>query len=88
MREDAEGIEGDGVSPSSDLTSCKVNGSAVKSSAIPSSEFTAGKPGLFEVCDHTALRCSGSGPLAVGSFPGVPKDARVHGAGEDIDLES
>lgn len=64
IRDGAEGIEGGGVSPSSDLTSCKVKGKAVKSSAIPSSEFTVCNPALLEVCDHTAFKCSGSGPRA------------------------
>ena len=42
IREGTVDVDGGGVSPSSDLTSCNVNGIAVKSSAIPSREFTAG----------------------------------------------
>lgn len=57
-------LDGGGVSPSSDFTSCSVNGKPVKSSAMPSSELTTW-PLLFpEGCDHTALRCSGSGARA------------------------
>ena len=56
--------DGGGVSPSSDFTSCNVNGTAVKSSAMPSREFTAGKAPWADVCDHTAFKCSGSGALA------------------------
>lgn len=67
-------MDGGGVSPSSDLTSCNVNGRAVKSSAIPSSELTACNPALSEVCDHTALRCSGSGPRAGDSLTGRLRD--------------
>lgn len=55
---------GGGVSPSSDLTSCNVNGRAVRSSAMPSREFTACTRALSEGCDQTAFRCSGSGALA------------------------
>lgn len=55
---------GGGVSPSSDLTSCNVNGRAVRSSAMPSREFTACTKALSEGCDQTAFRCSGSGALA------------------------
>lgn len=39
---------GGGVSPSSDLTSCNVNGRAVRSSAMPSREFTACTRALSE----------------------------------------
>lgn len=66
--EGALGKDGGGVSPSSDLTSCKVKGNAVKSSAIPSSELTGCSPALLEVCDQTAFRCSGSGARAGDSF--------------------
>ena len=58
-----------------------VNGKAVKSSAIPSKEFTAGAGSLPAACDQTALRCSGSGALAGDSFMekffdhGVPNEA-------------
>lgn len=41
IRDGADEPDGGGVSPSSDFTSCNVNGIAVKSSAIPSSELTA-----------------------------------------------
>lgn len=41
-----------------------VKGRAVRSSAIPSNEFTAGIDSLSAACDHTAFRCSGSGALA------------------------
>lgn len=73
MREDAIEVVGGGVPPSSDFTSCKVNGIAVKSSAIPSRELTACNPALFEVCDHTAFKCSGSGPRR-GSFTDMFKE--------------
>jgi len=61
-----------------------VNGKEVRSSAIPSSEFTTGAGSLSAACDQTALRCSGSGALAgeslveklSGDFDhGVPNDA-------------
>lgn len=55
---------GGGVSPSSDLTSCNVNGRAVRSSAMPSREFIACTRALSEGCDQTAFKCSGSGALA------------------------
>lgn len=57
-----------GVSPSSDLTSCRVNGTEVRSSAIPSREFTTGSSAFVEVCDQRSLRCSGSGGRAGESF--------------------
>ena len=78
MREGAVGRDGGGVSPSSDLTSCRVNGRAVRSSAIPSKEFTGCNPALLEVWDQTALRCSGSGALAGESLIGRITDDRVH----------
>lgn len=80
MREDAIVVVGGGVPPSSDLTSCKVNGMAVKSSAIPSREFTACNPALLEVCDHTAFRCSGSGPRNGESFTEMFKEDLAHEA--------
>lgn len=61
-------VVGGGVSPSSDLTSCRVNGTEVRSSAIPWREFTAGNSAFVEVCDQRSLRCSGSGGRAGESF--------------------
>ena len=63
-----EGLTGGGVPPSSDLTSCIVNGTAARSSEIPSSELTLGFRSDVDGCDHTALRCSGSGARAAISF--------------------
>ena len=54
-------LVGGGVSPSSDLTSCNMNGTDGKSSAIPSREFTPGTSAFSDVCDHNNLSCSGSG---------------------------
>lgn len=77
---------GGGVSPSSDLTSCNVNGRAVRSSAMPSREFTACTRVLSEGCDHTAFRCSGSGALAGDSFADEKlKGDFVHGVLYDAD---
>jgi hypothetical protein len=77
---------GGGVSPSSDLTSCSVNGRAVRSSAMPSREFTACTKALSEGCDHTAFRCSGSGALAGDSFAEEKlKGDFVHGVLYDAD---
>lgn len=45
---DKPGPDGGGVPPSSDLTSWIVNGTAVRSSAIPSKEFTEGKAALSD----------------------------------------
>jgi hypothetical protein len=70
IREGAVEPVGGGVSPSSDFTSCSVNGNAVKSSAMPSKELTACTLALSEACDQTALRCSGSGARAGESFTG------------------
>ena len=65
------GPDGGGVPPSSDLTSWMVNGTAVRSSAIPSREFTEGKAALSDAWDQTAFRCSGSGtPLEGESLRG------------------
>lgn len=65
-----EGAVGGGVSPSSDFTSCRVNGTVVKSSAIPSRELTDGISSLFSDFDHTIFRCSGSGARTVVSLIG------------------
>jgi hypothetical protein len=82
IRDAAIEVDGGGVcpraSPSSDLTSCKVNGKAVRSSAMPSSEFTAGSLALSEAWDQTALRCSGSGARAGDSLIGKLNGALVH----------
>lgn len=82
MRDGAAVTVGGGVSPSSDFTSWIVNGSAVRSSAIPSSELIPCSPALFEVWDHTALKCSGSGPLAGDSFNGIFREDLAQGAFE------
>lgn len=55
--------------PSSDFTSCKLKGTTARSSDIPSSELTPGFKSA-DGCDHTALRCSGSGALVVNSLEG------------------
>ena len=66
---DKPGPDGGGVPPSSDLTSWIVNGTAVRSSAMPLRELTEGKAALSEAWDQTALRCSGSGaPLEEASL--------------------
>ena len=57
-------LEGGGVAPSSDLTSCKENGTPVRSSAISFNELTGCICALSGVCDQTAFRCSGSGARA------------------------
>jgi len=59
---------GGGVSPSSDLTSCNMNGTDGKSSAMPSSEFTTGTSAFSDVCDHNNFSCSGSGCRTGDSF--------------------
>jgi hypothetical protein len=77
-------LVGGGVSPSSDLTSCNMNDTDGKSSAIPSREFTPGTLAFSDVCDHNSLSCSGSGfrtgesftrpfvqPVEVGGVNGV-----------------
>ena len=80
IRDGAAAVVGGGVSPSSDFTSCRVNGSPVRSSAMPSSELTACTLALSEACDHTALRCSGSGARAGESLTGKPIGDFVHAA--------
>lgn len=71
-------VVGGGVSPSSDLTSCSVNGTEVRSSAIPWREFTAGSSAFEDVCDQRSLRCSGSGGLAGESFMDMAPEEFVH----------
>ena len=61
-------LEGGGVAPSSDLTSCIEKGTPERSSAIPFREFTGWICALSEGCDQSALRCSGSGALEGISF--------------------
>jgi hypothetical protein len=56
--------------PSSDLTSCKVKGTEVISSAMFFREFAATTFEPAGTCDHTALRKSGSGSLAEVSLTG------------------
>jgi hypothetical protein len=63
-----EGAVGGGVSPSSDLTSWRLNGTFVRSSAIPSNELTEGNASFAPDFDHTILRCSGSGAREGDSF--------------------
>ena len=63
-----EGAVGGGVSPSSDLTSWRLNGTFVRSSAIFFNEFTDGSAGSSPDFDHTILRCSGSGAREGDSF--------------------
>ena len=70
IRDGAAELVGGGVSPSSDFTSCSVNGSPVRSSAMPSRELTGCTGSLSEACDQTALRCSGSGARAGESLTG------------------
>lgn len=78
-------LVGGGVSPPSDLTSWIVNGRAVRSSAIPSSEFTAGIGSLSAACDHTAFKCSGSGALAGESLGVKFSGDFVHDGPNDAD---
>lgn len=80
MRVGPLGRLGGGVSPSSDLTSWIVKGSAVRSSAMPSRELTGRSPALFGGCDQTALRCSGSGARAGESLSGRFMDDLAHDA--------
>ena len=63
-----EGTVGGGVSPSSDLTSWRLNGTFVRSSAMPFNEFTDGNGSSPPDLDHTILRCSGSGAREDDSF--------------------
>jgi len=63
-----EGAVGGGVSPSSDLTSWRLNGTFVRSSAMPSNELTEGNGSFPPDFDHTILRCSGSGAREGDSF--------------------
>ena len=63
-----EGAVGGGVSPSSDLTSWRLNGTFVRSSAIPSNELTEGSGSFAPDFDHKILRCSGSGAREGDSF--------------------
>ena len=67
-RDIREGPVGGGVSPSSDLTSWRLNGTFVRSSAMPSSELTEGNGSFDPDFDHTILRCSGSGAREGDSF--------------------
>ena len=63
-----EGAVGGGVSPSSDLTSWRLNGTFVRSSTMPSNELTEGNGSFPPDFDHTILRCSGSGAREGDSF--------------------
>lgn len=63
-----DGAVGGGVSPSSDFTSWRLNGTFVRSSAMPSSELTEGDGSFTSDFDHTILRCSGSGAREGDSF--------------------
>ena len=63
-----EGAVGGGVSPSSDFTSWRLNGTFVRSSAMPSNELTEGNGSFVPDLDHTILRCSGSGAREGDSF--------------------
>lgn len=63
-----EGAVGGGVSPPSDLTSWRLNGTFVRSSAMPFSEFTDGNGSSPPDFDQTILRCSGSGAREGDSF--------------------
>lgn len=63
-----EGTVGGGVSPPSDLTSWRLNGTFVRSSAMPFNEFTEGSGSSPPDLDHTILRCSGSGAREGDSF--------------------
>jgi hypothetical protein len=63
-----EGTVGGGVSPSSDFTSWRLNGTFVRSSAIPFNELTEGNGSFVPDFDHTILRCSGSGAREDNSF--------------------
>lgn len=63
-----KGAVGGGVSPSSDLTSWRLNGTFVRSSAMAFSEFTEGDGSSPPDFDHTILRCSGSGAREGDSF--------------------
>ena len=63
-----EGAIGGGVSPSSDLTSWRLNGTFVRSSAMPSNELTEGSGSFAPDFDHNILRCSGSGAREGDSF--------------------
>lgn len=63
-----EGAVGGGVSPSSDLTSWRLNDTFVRSSAMPSNELTEGNGSFAPDFDHTILRCSGSGAREGDSF--------------------
>ena len=63
-----EGAVGGGVSPPSDLTSWRLNGTFVRSSAMPFNELTEGKGSFVSDFDHTILRCSGSGAREGDSF--------------------
>jgi hypothetical protein len=63
-----EGAVGGGVSPSSDLTSWRLNGTFVRSSAMPFNELTEGNGSFVPDFDHTILRCSGSGAREGNSF--------------------
>ena len=64
---------GGGVSPSSDFTSCRVNGTEGRSSAIPFSELTAGTSAFEDVCAQRSFKCSGSGARAEESL--IEKEA-------------
>ena len=86
----ATGPGSGGGEPPSDFTSCRVKGTAVRSSAMIFKLFTAGRGSLLVGCDHTALRCSGSGTRA-GDF--AHAEAEGCGGGvfgcagtDDIDL--
>ena len=81
MRDAVVGKVEGGVSPSSDLTSWIEKFTDAKSSTIPSKELTEFRAALLG-CDHTALRCSGSGAR---TFPvsllkeDLPQDVVVDG---------
>jgi hypothetical protein len=62
------------VLPSSDLTSCKVKGIAVRSSWMFFKELPDGVSPMSEVCNHTAFTSSDSG-----SFDGEPRTENAKG---------